>query len=339
MSLDNDEIIDLGADFEVIEDLGDDFEVVEESAVGTSKAQLAGDTGAEAQAPANGRAPISSALSWQGFGLVIALCGLLGPWGQASMSALLQGLAIAAALWQLLTHGLGAVQPTALGARPIASALVAFAGAAGMVMNSGELGPILTLVGGLLALAAPKLGAQKDAKLSLPPPRQLDPQFTQSLAVYLAALVGIMMTWGSGGERGVDSIFGVLTLLCVVMAAWASWVGAWKMWTMPVVTGKLGMLLFLAPVEVLLLGLFGVIRFAAGGKDGIIGTVHEAWPADPDVPETFLIHGAGALLTFLAGAMSLVVLIRSAKAAMAMAKDKKAAGIAERKAARAARAK
>lgn len=108
---------------------------------------------------------------------------------------------------------------------------------------------------------------------------------------------------------------------------------------MPVVTGKLGMLLFLAPVEVLLLGLFGVIRFAAVGEGGIVGTVHEAWPADPDVPETFLIHGAGALLTFLAGAMSLVVLIRSAKAAMAMAKDKKAAGIAERKVARAARAK
>ncbi|PCH82073.1 MAG: hypothetical protein COB96_02265, partial [Planctomycetota bacterium] len=174
MSLDNDEIIDLGADFEVIEDLGDDFEVVEESAVGTSKAHLPGDTGAEAQAPANGRAPISSTLSWQGFGLVIALCGLLGPWGEASMSALLQGLAIAAALWQLLTHGLGAVQPTALGAKPIAGALVAIAGAAGVVMNSGELGPILTLVGGLLALAAPQLGAKKDAKLSLPAPRQLD---------------------------------------------------------------------------------------------------------------------------------------------------------------------
>ena len=329
MSLDNDEIIDLGADFEVIED----------SAVDTSKAQLAGDTGAEAQTPAPGRTPISSALSWQGFGLVIALCGLLGPWGEASMSALLQGLAIAAALWQLLTHGLGAVQPTALGAKPIAGALVAIAGAAGVVMNSGELGPILTLVGGLLALAAPQLGAKKDAKLSLPAPRQLDPQFTQSLAVYLAALVGIMMTWGSGGERGVDSIFGVLTLLCVVMATWASWVGAWKMLTMPVVTGKLGMLLFLAPVEVLLLGLFGVIRFTADGEVGIVGTVHEAWPAALDVSESFLVHGAGALLTFLAGVLSLVVLTRSAKIAMAMAKDKKAAGIAARKADRAARAK
>ena len=336
MSKDNDEIIDLGSDFEVIEDSAPKAEDSKKSK-----------TSAPSKSPQTAKAPISSTLAWQGFGLAIALGGLLGPWGEPSMAGILQGLALAAAVWQLLTHGIAGTSPTVSSGKPIAPALVALAGGAGLALSSGELGPILTLVGGLLALAAPKLGAKKDAKMPLPPARDLDPQFMQSLAVYLAAFVGIMMPWGSGGERGVDSIFGVITLLCVLMSVWGAWVGSWKMWTLPVVTGKLGILLFLAPVEILLLGLFGVIRFAADTSSGIGAMTLGAWPqalAETDSGElvsgeSLLVDGAGALLTFFAGVMALVVLVKSAKTAMAMAKDKKTAEIQARKEARAARKK
>jgi len=332
------EILDLGADFEIIEDAAPTSSPAEPSA-------------AETAVPTSGGQPVqvSSVMSWQGLGLLLGISGLLAQWPEGPGIELLKGLALAFALWQLLTSGLGAVKPTVSDGKPIAGGLLVLAGLAGILLGDSESGghflaPILALIGGPIAAAAgTSLGRAKDQKLALPKAHPLDPQFSQSLVVYLLALAGMLGPWGSGGDRGMDSVFGLITLLCTLMAIWASWVGSWKLWSMPLVTGKLGILLFLAPVEILLLGLMGLLRFAGAGNsvgDMALGAYPAAIDADGvAVAEQFLVHGAAPLLTFLAGVAALGVLGKSAKAAMAMAEEKKKADIEARKAARSKRKK
>lgn len=326
-------------------DLGTDFEIIEDAVLTSSPAQP---SAAETVAPISGGqlVPVSSVMSWQGLGLLLGISGLLAQWPEGPGLEMLKGLALAFALWQLLTSGLVAVKPTVSGGKPIAGGLLVLAGLAGMLLGDPESGghslaPILALIGGALAaVGATSLGGAKDQKLALPKAHSLDPQFSQSLVVYLLALAGMLGPWGSGGERGMDSVFGLITLLCTLMAIWASWVGSWKLWSMPLVTGKLGILLFLAPVEILLLGLMGLLRFAGEGNS--VGEMAlAAYPAAKDavVAEKFLVHGAAPLLTFLAGVAALGVLARSAKAAMAMAEEKKKADMEARKAARSKRKK
>ena len=87
----------------------------------------------------------------------------------------------------------------------------------------------------------------------------------------------------------------------------------------------------------------GLLRFAGAGNsvgDMALGAYPAAIDADGvAVAEQFLVHGAAPLLTFLAGVAALGVLGKSAKAAMAMAEEKKKADIEARKAARSKRKK
>jgi hypothetical protein len=126
-------------------------------------------------------------------------------------------------------------------------------------------------------------------------------------------------------------------MVCILATVWSSWVGAWKLWTVPLVTGRLGLLIFLTPMETFILGLMGLLRPLQGAEEGkLFAMLHGAWPSG-GVEESFLVYGAGPLLTFVAGLLSLFVLVRSAKSAVAMAKDKKTAQVQARKASRASR--
>ncbi|HJM39128.1 MAG TPA: hypothetical protein QGG59_03325 [Planctomycetota bacterium] len=282
-------------------------------------------------------AEISSILAWRGFGFVLAIGGVLSSWGDPSEAGLFRAIAFAAATWRFLTNGLGSVQPTRVNGKPISAALVTISGLAGSILSGFAIGPLMTLVGGSIAVFSPVLGGKKDKKKTLPPAKELDSQFSLSLAVYLLALGGMLLPWCGSGESGADSAFGAIVMVCILATVWSSWVGAWKLWTVPLVTGRLGILIFLAPMEIFILGLMGLLR-PLGGKDdgGLFKLLHDAWP-DGGVEESFLIYGAGPLLTFIAGILSLVILVLSAKSAVATAKERKEANVKARKASRASR--
>ncbi len=342
MSENKDKMEDLGTDFEVLEDLGADFEVIEEAPAAAPAAAPAGAAAAPAGAPAEG--PVRSTAAWTGMGLAIALAGLLGGWsGEAAASlGLLRGLLTAGVVAHLLTRGIGAVQPSSGAVKPVLPGLLALTGVLGFVLGTDGIpsGPIFTLLGGVLALAAPSMGKKKDAGLPETTGRPLDPQFTQSFGAYLLAFVGMLMPWSSGTagvpEAGIDSLFGVITMFFLLVTMWAAWVGAFKLWTFSVVTSKLGFFLFLAPMEVAILGGVGLIRVLAPDAFGIAAS---AYPMGEGAEDGFLQYGAGPLLTLVGGLFALVVLVKGAKAATELAKERKAAEAEARKAARGSRKK
>lgn len=307
--------------------------------------EVVGELPREPAAP--GGSPLRSVPAWTSLGLAIAFAGLLVPWG-ALGGNLLQGALTAWVAWYLLMHGLAAVRPAwapphralpvllvALSALRVglggSSALVSFFGWGGASPGAGA---FATLLGGLLCLGAPVLGREKDRKLPPPPPpAPQDLQFSQSLLAYLIVFVGLLLPWGSAGERGADSGLGLVTLACVLLALWASWIGVWKLWPTPVISaGRMGFIFFLAPLEAVLMGLFGLVRHLRHS-----GAPMEAWPGDP-AAEHFLVHGAGALLCLAGGGYAVYLLYHGTMAAMAMNKERKAQELAARKAARAARA-
>ncbi len=326
-----------------LEDLGSDFEIIPDHPEDSAPKEALPEAPAPSRAtPEGARGPsprVGSVDSWASFGLVIALAGLLSSWGEAEAKlALLRGLLAAGCLHHLLAAGLGAVQPTGRSLKPILPGLLVLGGIAALVVGGGfAAGPAFALLGGLLALAATSLGGKKDAAAGPPPQaRPLDAQFSASFGAYLMAVVGILMPWCGSGQTGVDALFGVVTLVFLLITMWASWVGSFRLWTMPVVTGKLGTLLFVAPMEVSLLGAIGVMRHLLA--EDSLHFAYDAWPAAADgAEESFLQFGAGPLLTLVGGMLALVILVRGATAASAMAKERKAAEIEARKAARAAR--
>jgi len=351
MSEDKDKIEELGDQFEVIDDLGSDFEVIEEkpaaAAPEAAKEPKAGEPAAPAAAapaaaaaPGGAPVPVRSTAAWTGMGLAVALAGLLGGWsGDAEASlALLRGLMIASVVAHLLTRGIAAVQPNNGAVKPVLPGLLALTGVLGFVLGTDGFasGPLFTALGGLLALAAPSMGKKKDAGLPEAAGRPLDPQFTQSFGAYLLAFTGMLMPWCSSGEAGVDSIFGVITMFFLLVTMWAAWVGAFKLWTFSVVTGKLGFFLFLAPMEVAILGGVGLIRVVAPDAFGV---AQSAYPALEGAEDSFLQYGAGPLLTLVGGVFALVVLVKGAKAATELAKERKVAEAEARKAARSSRKK
>lgn len=327
MSQNSDKLEALGDQFEVVEDLRREADVV------------AARPGA-APAP-SGASAIRSSTAWLSLGLTLGLAGLLAGWGGAdSTLALLRGLLAAGVLYHLFTGGLVAVQPTAARVQPILPALLLLGGAGAFLLKGDAPldlpGPLFTLLGGALALASPSLGKKKDAALPAGNLRPLDPQFTQSFGAYLLAFVGmVMLPWCSSGENGAHSLFGVLTLFFLLVTMWASWVGAFKLWTFPVVTGRLGFFLFLAPMEVAILGSVGVLRPLLGPDR--FAVAYSAYPAARGVEESFLQYGAGPLMALAGGVMALVVLVKGAQTATVMAKERKAAEIEARKAARSGR--
>ena len=279
-----------------------------------------------------GPEPIRSVQSWASFGLLISLAGLMGTWGDGSNQAwwsLLRGGLAAFVAWTLLCGGLGAVKRAEMpkssflggGLLVFIGAFLAFGVGEDLMAGSGAL---LAAFGGLLVLAAPSLGGKKDAKLPAPGPRvAVDGQFSKTLLAYLLIIGGLLVPW-TETETGVDSMLGVITLMLALMMVWAAWVGMWKLWQMPVVTGKLGLVLFLAPIEAMILALMGLLRAKSPDQEGLIANAIQG--GNPSID--------GPLLVLAGSLFALYLLFSGAKEAVEINKQKKADEIATRKAAR-----
>lgn len=336
-----------------------------------AKSQAQDPTPAAAPLPPGAPTPLSSVHAWTSLGLGLSLAGLFGPWASDS-SNFVHGFFIAAVLWYLMRFGLAALKPQrSSGGVPflaLVGLMLVYSGTRLAFAMSGNdamadtlgwygsessqlvdaLGAVITLLGAVIALAAPNLGKKKDSKLpAAGAPADVDKQFTTSLLAYLMIFVGMMMPWSSSNQRGVDSILGLLTMVFVVMVIWASWAGMWKHWAAPLVNAKLGLVLFVAPLEALILGLFGLIRHITEGPEGV---AFEAWPpmeiisiggdlveATSTAPEPFMVYAGGSLLTLLGSCLAGYVLVQGTKAGMQMNKERKDAEIAARKAARESR--
>jgi hypothetical protein len=314
--------------------LGSAFEVVEEAPKAPAAAPRP-----PAGAP-TGPMPLRKSVTNGSIGLMIALAGLLSPYGAPQFQAI-AALAVAFIVWDLASSGLARVKPTSTAHKPIGPALAIIAGGLGIAMKGdnefGLAGGALAILGGVLALAAPAMGKGADSKLPpAAPDAPVDEQFSKSFLAYMLVLVSLPMAWANGGDAatGVGTYLGILTFLCCILGLWASWAGMWKMWSMPAVTsGMLGMVLFLAPLEALFVGLLGIARVAMG--DGAGDLLIGAWPGVGS--QDFLQYGLPPLLTLIGGCLAGYELFHGAKKGLADNKAKQEAEVAARKAARAAR--
>jgi hypothetical protein len=335
--------------------LGSDFEVIEDAA------PVAAPAAAATAAPASGPSPydppfgpIRSANAWGSMGVVIAVAGLLGPWSDTGGN-LVHGLLMAISVWFLIRGGFLAVQRTgATMPMMLPVAMIVYGGA--RLAISGELaamgwmesggimgvsGALFTVIGGLVAVLMPRTVAKKkDAKL--PPagaPLQVDSQFSRSLLAYMMIFLGLQMSW-TDQSSGVDSLGGIVTLLLAMLMVWASWVAMWQLWQKPLVIGKLGMLLFLTPMEALFMSIVGLVRTGMAvpepGSDmeGSIGWIFNAYPASDGFEGGFLAYGGGPLMMMLASCYALYLIAVGAKEAGALVKQRKAQEIEARKSAR-----
>lgn len=312
-----------------IQPLGTDFEVLEEAPAAPAAAAPA------APRPMAANAPLRKTVSSGSIGLLVALSGLLMPYGAAEY-AVVPALAAAVVIWQLLASGMGRNKPTGAALKPFGAGLAIIAGALGIAMKAEDgamLGSIFAILGGVLSLAAPAMGKKADSKL---PPAgaevEADNQFSKSMLAYLLVLLSLPMAWADGGNAtGIGTYLGGITFLFCLLGLWASWVGMWKTWQMPAVTGSLGMVLFLAPMEAVLLGIFGVGNVFLADKFAGYG---DPWPATDDMSMMYL---AGPLMCLIGGGLAAFELFQGAKKGMEANKKKKEEEIAARKAARAAR--
>jgi hypothetical protein len=282
-------------------------------------------------------------------GLVIAAGGLLGPW-EAFGGNVLHGGLLAYAIWFLIRGGFLAVQRTGQPVPIVLPALLMVYGILRLVLADGmealgwgptsgildASGALLTAIGGLVGVAMPKVAGKKDAKLPPPgTPLSLDRQFSRSLLAYLMIFIGLTMSW-TDLASGSDSLMGVLSLLLAMLMVWASWVSMWQLWQKPLVMGKMGLLLFLAPLECLFIGIYGLIRVSSFKYDGnVVGS--GAYPSTDEV--NFMAYSGGPLLVTLASSFALYLIFAGAKDAMAITKQKKVDEVAARKAARATKKK
>ncbi|MBT3341039.1 MAG: hypothetical protein HOM34_02165 [Planctomycetes bacterium] len=321
--------------------LGDAFEVIEEK---PKKAKKPTPTGGGAPSP------LRSVESWVSLGLALGLAGLLGGWATNGVPNLIHGGLLAALSWQLMRSGMATVQATHSKISPILPALLlGYAGLRFVFFMTGNdsmdsllgwglegdaTGSAIAMLGGLIAVAGPTLGKKADAKLPKAEPIAVDAQFSQTLLAYLLIIVGLLMPWAPG-TPGVHFWLGSLTLIFVLMGAWASWVGMWKLWQMPIVTGKLGLVFFLAPIEAILVAAFGLIGQSApaGDPDVPFAWAHEIWGGGSGI----LSWGGGPLLTLGGACFAFYLLFHGAKAAVALNKQRKEEEIASRKASRAAK--
>ena len=200
-------------------------------------------------------------------------------------------------------------------------------GTEGVAVGASPIGVFIALYGSLLALAAPFLGKKYDAKLPAAPAEpETDAQFSKSLLAYLLVLGGLPLMWAAD-TTGIASYLGSFTFLFCLIGAWASWAGMWKMWSMPAITsGTLGLVLFLAPLEAIIYGLFGLLRVVTGTD----GTIAAEWPGDVDAG--FLAYGIGPVLVLVGGLIATYELFNGAKKGMAANKAKKQAEVDTRKA-------
>ena len=255
------------------------------------------------------------------FGLVVALGGAMvwdGIWAPA---------VVAIALLHVLTVGWGAVvrHPgvASVGGISVPLAFLVFsfpalsgaAGFGGWVVLAG------TGLAGWGAFRNSGLGFGKRGTASA-----YDPQFGGSFAAYLFVTVGLLATWTEDGASGTANWLGGATLVLTLLALIASWSGMWKLPSMKDVTGKLGLILFLAPLEGALYGFLGMVAALRGASGPEIFTA-SFWPSG--VSEM-----TGPIMVLLGSLMAIVVLLTGAKAAVQIEKARKAEERAARKASR-----
>lgn len=310
-----------------IQPLGTDFEVLEEAPAAPAA------TAPAAPRPMAANGPLFKSVSTGSIGLLVALAGLVMPYGAAEY-AVLPALAASVVIWQLLSSGMGRSKQTSIPLKPFGAVLAIAAGGVSLGLgDGGMLGAIFAILGGVLSIAAPGMSKKADSKL---PPAgaevQVDNQFSKSLLAYLLVLFSLPMAWADGGgATGIATYLGGITFLFCLLGLWASWVGMFKGWQMPAVTGSLGMVLFLAPMEAALLGLFGVLNVFFADKFAAYG---DPWPATDDMNIMFIL---APLMCLFGGGLAAFELVQGAKKGMAANKQKKDEEIAARKAARAAR--
>jgi hypothetical protein len=296
-----------------------------------------------AQQTSLSKQPVRKSLSTGSIGLIFALAGLLLPY-PAEDYAFVPSLVVMLIIWELLSNGLLRVNQTFKAHNPVIPFLALLAAALPFILGSDEvlmidevavvgvspIGVYIAIFGSLLALAAPLLGKKYDAKLPAAPAEpETDAQFSKSLLAYLLVLGGLPLMWAAD-TTGLESPLGSFTFLFCLIGAWASWAGMWKMWSMPAITsGMLGLVLFLAPLEAIIYGLFGLLRVVTGTH----GTIaKEIWAGD--VNAGFLAHGVGPMLVLCGGLIATYELFHGAKKGMAANKAKKQADVDTRKAKR-----
>lgn len=339
--------------------LGDAFEVIDDTKAPASADVPAPAAGAAASAPAGVAqapgaspydppfGPIRSANAWGSMGLVIAVAGLLGPWADTGGN-LIHGLLLSVTVWFLIRGGFLAVQRTGATVPPLLPVILMVYGILRLALSGemaalgwnesgglmGASGALMTVIGGLIGFLMPRTVAKKkDAKL--PPagaPLQLDQQFSRSLMAYLMVFFGLQMNW-TDQSTGLDSFGGLITLLFAMLMVWASWVAMWQLWQKPLVIGKLGMLLFLAPIEVFFMGIGGLVLTAMGPSE-TTNWLHAAYPSSEGFEQNFLAYGGGPILVFFASCYALYLVFAGAKEAQQMVKDRRAQEVEARKAAR-----
>jgi hypothetical protein len=296
-----------------------------------------------AQQASLSKQPVRKSLSTGSIGLIFALVGLLLPYPAADY-AWVPSLMVMLILWELLSNGLLRVNQTFKAHKPFVPFLALLAAVLPFTLVGNEYtgvdassngvfissnGVFIAIFGSLLALAAPFLGKKYDAKLPTAPAEpETDAQFSKSLLAYLLVLGGLQLTWAMK-TTGVESFLGSFAFLFCFIGAWASWAGMWRMWSMPAITsGMLGLVLFLAPLEAIIYGLFGLLRVVTGTD----GPIAAQWAGDVDAG--FLAYGIGPVLVLVGGLIATYELFNGAKKGMAANKAKKQAEVDTRKAQR-----
>lgn len=280
--------------------------------------------------------PVRKSLSLGSIGLIFALAGLLLPY-PLDEYAFLPSLVVMLIVWELLSNGLLRIHQSFSAHKPfipwlalITASLPLFVFPEATADSAVSIiGVCIALCGASLAMCAPMMAKKSDAKLPTAPAEpEVDGQFSTSLLAYLLVLAGLPLAW-SQGAAGSDSALGAFTFLFCLIGAWASWAGMWRMWAMPAITsGMLGLVLFLAPLEAVIYGLFGLLRVVTGTK----GTIAAQWAGNVDAG--FLAYGVGPSLVLLGGVIATYELFHGAKKGMAANKEKKQAEINARKAKR-----
>ena len=283
------------------------------------------------------RAPIPASLARGSIGLVWALAGALSPYGLPEY-AYIANLLSAIIIWELCANGLFRLEPSYKAHKVCVPLLGVIVGVLPFLMapmnaNPGPLtGTILILTGSLFALLAPFISKKADSKLpSAPEEAAVDVQFSKSFLAYLLVLIGLFLPW-AGGEslnNGLSHWFGVMTFAFCFIGTWTNWAGMWKMWSMPSITsGALGLVLFLAPLDAIIYGLFGVLGVVMGVE------IPEIRLVSGDISAGYAVYGVGPSLVLLGGLVATSELFIGAKKGLAANKAKKEAEIEARKAAR-----
>jgi hypothetical protein len=292
---------------------------------------------APAQSASLSKQPVRKSLSLGSIGLIFALAGLLLPY-PLDEYAFLPSLVVMLIVWELLSNGLLRINQSFSAHKPFIPLLALITASLPLFVSPEAttesavsiIGVCIALCGASLALFAPMMAKKSDAKLPTAPAEpEVDGQFSKSLLAYLLVLGGLPLMWAAD-TTGLESPLGPFTFLFCLIGAWASWAGMWKMWSMPAITsGMLGLVLFLAPLEAIIYGLFGLLRVVTGTNGTIAKDIWEG-----DVDAGFLAYGVGPMLVLGGGLIATYELFHGAKKGMAANKAKKQAEVDARKAQR-----